>query len=76
MLSIGQTALVSMFSHLLFIYFTWRMMQGVNFDPIIRKGHPALGRLFLLFIAIVVGAGVSRFFLEFLQWSQQLRYMF
>ncbi|MDY0394222.1 DUF1146 family protein [Virgibacillus halophilus] len=76
MLSIGQTALVSMISHLFFIYLTWRMMQGVNFDPIIRKGHPALGRIFLLFVAIVIGASVSRFFLEFLQWSQQLVYMF
>lgn len=76
MFSIGQTALISMISHLFFIYLTWRMMQGVNFDPIIRKGHPALGKIFLLFVAIVIGASVSRFFLEFLQWSQQLVYMF
>lgn len=75
MFSIGQSAIISMISHLIFIFVTWRIMQSINFEPLIRKGHPAEARIFLLFIAIVVGAGVSNFFLDFLQWSRDLTYL-
>ncbi|RDW22256.1 hypothetical protein CWR48_00685 [Oceanobacillus arenosus] len=76
MFSIGQTALMSIFSHLIFIYITWRLVIVMNFDPIIRKGHATEGRIFLLFLSIIIGTGVSRFFLDILQWSGQLVYLF
>ncbi len=76
MFSIGQTALVSILSHLIFIYLTWRLMLKMNFEPIIRKGHASEGRMLLLFLAIVIGTGVSRFVLEILQWSRDLIYLF
>ncbi|MFD1172480.1 DUF1146 family protein [Oceanobacillus picturae] len=76
MFSIGQLAIVSMISHLIFIYLTWRVVQAINFDPLIRKGRAAEARVLLLLITIVVGAGVSRFFLEILQWSSDLIYLF
>lgn len=76
MISIGQIAIISMISHLTFIYITWRVMLKMNFDPIIRKGHTKEGRIFLLFLSILVGTGVSRFFLDILQWSRDLTYLF
>ncbi|TXL66639.1 DUF1146 domain-containing protein [Cerasibacillus terrae] len=76
MFSIGQTAIISMISHLIFIFLTWKAMQSVKFDPLIRKGKALEARIFLLFIAIAIGAGVSRFFLEFLQWSSDLTFLF
>lgn len=76
MFSIGQIALTSMFSHLIFIYITWRVLQTINIDPLIRKGRIIEARILLLFITIVVGSGVSRFFLEFFQWSRDLLYLF
>lgn len=76
MISIGQIALISMVSHLIFIYITWRVMNKMNFDPIVRKGHPTEGKIFLLFLSIVIGTGVSRFFLDILQWSRDLVYLF
>ncbi|MHA6250688.1 DUF1146 family protein [Oceanobacillus sp. CAU 1775] len=76
MASIGQIALVGMFSHLIFIYLTWRLMQKLNIDPIIRKGAASEGRMLLLFIAIVIGTGVSNFVLDILQWTRDLPYMF
>ncbi|CDO05053.1 hypothetical protein BN988_03634 [Oceanobacillus picturae] len=76
MFSIGQLAIVSMISHLIFIYLTWRVVQAINFDPLIRKGRAAEARVLLLLVTIVVGAGVSRFFLEILQWSSDLIYLF
>jgi len=76
MLSIGQLAITSMISHIIFIYLTWRVVQIINFDPLIRKGRAAEARILLLFITITIGTGVSRFFLEILQWSQDLIYLF
>ncbi|WP_010648349.1 DUF1146 family protein [Oceanobacillus massiliensis] len=76
MFSIGQTALISMISHIIFIYVTWRLVLAMNFEPIIKKGRTKEGRMFLLFLAIVIGSGVSRFFLEILRWSGDLIYLF
>ncbi|WP_269410472.1 DUF1146 family protein [Lentibacillus daqui] len=76
MFSIGQLAVVSIISHLIFIFITWKVVQTINFDPLIRKGKVTEARVLLLFITIVIGTGVSRFFLEILQWSQDLLYLF
>lgn len=75
MFSIGQMAIIGILSHLFFIWLTWRFMLKMNFDPIVRKGHASEGRVFLLFIAIVIGSGVSRFVLDILQWSRDLTYL-
>ncbi|MCJ0929560.1 DUF1146 family protein [Virgibacillus halodenitrificans] len=76
MFSIGQMALFSMVSHLIFIYLAWKLMLAINFDPIIRKGKAKEAQVFFLLIAIVIGTGVSRFFLDILQWSSDLIYFF
>lgn len=76
MVSIGQIAVISILSHLVFIYLTWRIIVvTVNIDPLIRKGRVKEARILVLFITIVIGSGVSRFFLEILQWSQDLIYL-
>lgn len=74
--SIGVTAIISMVSHLIFIYVTWRVITTINFDPLIRKGRETEARILIMFIAIMIGTGVSRFFLDFIQWSQDLLYLF
>lgn len=75
MLSIGQIAMMSIISHIIFIYITWRLIQTINFEPLIRKGRGMEARILILFLTIVIGTGVSRFFLEFLQWSLDLSYL-
>jgi len=76
MIAVGQMAVVSIISHIIFIYLAWKAMIAIDFDPIIRKGRATEARIFLFFIAIIIGRGVSRFFLEILQWSQDLIYLF
>lgn len=76
MFSIGQWALVGIFSHFLFIYLTWRALVAVNIEPIIRKGKVTEARILLFFVAVVIGSGVSRFFLEIIQWSNDLILLF
>lgn len=65
-----------MISHLFFIAITWHVMQTVNFDPLIRKGRLVEARILIMFITIVIGTGVSRFFLDILAWSQNLSFIF
>lgn len=76
MLSIGQTAIIGMISHVMFIYFTWRLLQAVNLGPLLKKGRVSEANILLMFISIAVGAGVSRFFLDILRWSQDVVYLF
>ncbi|HLQ72661.1 MAG TPA: DUF1146 family protein [Bacillota bacterium] len=76
MLLIGQLAIVSIFSHIIFIYLTWRVLSSINLDPLIRKGKVTEARILIVFLTIVIGSSVSRFFLDILQWSQDLMYLF
>ncbi|MBY7144718.1 DUF1146 family protein [Virgibacillus sp. NKC19-3] len=76
MLDIGQSAIISIISHIIFISITWRLVVAINFDPLIRKSRVTEARILLLFITIVIGSGVSRFFLDILQWSRDLLYLF
>ena len=76
MVSIGQYALIGIISHLFFIWLTWRFMLKLNFEPIVRKGGVTEARFFLLFLAIVIGSGVSNFVLDILQWSRDVLYLF
>ncbi|WP_121641372.1 DUF1146 family protein [Virgibacillus sp. Bac330] len=76
MFSLGQQALVSLISHILFIYVTWKLMMAINFEPMIKKGRAKEAQILILFLTIVIGSGVSRFFLEVLQWSRDLNHLF
>lgn len=76
MTSIGITAVISMFSHVLFIYITWIGMQSVNIEKFIRKNRVMEARILVVFLTIFIGTTVSRFFLDILQWSQDLIYLF
>lgn len=75
MFPVGQLAMVSIISHMFFIYLTWRVVTAINFEPIIRRGRVMEAKILLFFITIVIGSGVSRFFLDILQWSQDLIYL-
>lgn len=76
MFSIGQFAVTGMLSHIVFIVITWYVMQSINFEPLLRKNKTTEARILLLFISIIIGTGVSRFFLDILQWSRDLLYLF
>ena len=74
--AIGQTALISLVSQISFMYLAWKLITCINFAPLIRKGREKEAQILLLFIAIVIGTGVSNFFLQVLQWSKDLVYLF
>ncbi|WP_205619698.1 DUF1146 family protein [Gracilibacillus halophilus] len=76
MQSLAQEAVISLLSHLIFIVITWQVLQSVNFDALFRKQKVIEARILIIFITIAIGTTVSNFFLDFLQWSQQLIYLF
>jgi len=76
MQSIGYTAIASIFSHILFIYLTWRVMVAVNVEPFIRKNRVTEARLLLILVTIAIGSTVSHFVLDIIQWSQEIQFLF
>lgn len=70
MISDAQFAFIAILSHVIFIYITWRAMLGINFEPLVRKNRVTEAQVLLIFIAIVIGSGVSRFVLDIVRWSQ------
>jgi len=75
-MTIGFYGLISIMSHIVFIYITWTAMQGINFEPLVRNNKVKEARIIIIFIAIVVGAGVSNFVLDIIRWCQDLVYLF
>ncbi|MDL4838856.1 DUF1146 family protein [Aquibacillus rhizosphaerae] len=73
---LGQDALISMISHIVFIIITWQVLQSLNFDQLFRKTRTYEARILIIFITIAIGTTVSNFFLDFLRWSEQLVYLF
>lgn len=74
--SIGITAIVSMFSHVLFIYIAWVSLQALNVEKFVRKHKVTEARLFFILVAIALGTLVSNFVLDILRWSQDLIFLF
>jgi uncharacterized integral membrane protein (TIGR02327 family) len=72
----GQMALISIFSHLVFISLAWWALQAVRLDQILKPNHVFQARLLYILLAIFLGSTVSDFFLDYLQWSRQLPLLF
>ncbi|MBM6616730.1 DUF1146 family protein [Bacillus suaedaesalsae] len=68
----GQQALLSIISHLLFITITWWALQAVKIDSLIKPNHVWQARILLILLTICIGSTVSNFFLDYLNWSQQI----
>ncbi|MFZ0370233.1 MAG: DUF1146 family protein [Halobacillus sp.] len=72
----AEEAILSMTSHIIFIIITWRVLQSVNFDAFFRKQRVFEARVLIIFITIAIGTTVSRFFLDFIAWSNSLVFLF
>src|SRR5699024_11085540 len=60
---------------IILLFITWYILEGINLNAFIRKCRETEAKFLLLFITIVIGIVVSRFFLDILQWSQDLNYL-
>ncbi|MEH7119928.1 DUF1146 family protein [Neobacillus vireti] len=69
---IGQIALVSILSHIVFMAVAWYALQAVRLEKLLKPNHVFQARLLYILLAIFIGSSVSNFFLDYLQWSKQL----
>ncbi|KYG29216.1 DUF1146 family protein [Alkalihalobacillus trypoxylicola] len=71
----GQQAIIHIIVNVLFLALTWWALQAVRFDVFLRdpKGPRAITLMVLLTFAIA--HLVSNFFLDYLNSSQMLRYL-
>lgn len=72
----GQYSVISIFSHLIFLAITWWALQAVRFDFFIKPGKTVQAKVLLVLLTIAIGSLVSNFFLDYLQLSQSLRFLF
>lgn len=70
--AIGPFALTSIISHLAFISLAWWALQALKFDHLLRANRVLQARVLYILTSIALGSTVSNFFLDYLQWSQQL----
>lgn len=73
---LGQQAAIGIVVNLIFIAVTWWALQAVNIDPLIKKGKVVQARLLMILLTIAIGTAVANFFLDYLNYSQQLPYLF
>ncbi|GKU83662.1 DUF1146 family protein [Niallia sp. NCCP-28] len=68
----GQQALLSIIAHIVFIALAWWALQSLNFDKFLRANKVFQARVLYVLLSIIIGSIVSNFFLDYLNWSQQL----
>ncbi len=73
---LGVQAAISIISHSVFIIITWRALQSIRLDVLFKKHKVFETRLFMVILTIVIASVLSHFFLDLLNWSQQLLYLF
>ncbi|AMA62648.1 MAG: DUF1146 family protein [Kurthia gibsonii] len=74
--TIGTSALLGLISHIFFIGIAFYSLQSLMYEQIFKKGRVFQIQLLLILVSIALGTAVSNFFLQFLNWSRQLQYLF
>ncbi|MDN4620345.1 DUF1146 family protein [Paenibacillus sp. PsM32] len=74
--AVGVNGLLSIFISLLCIGLSWWALQNLKLDLLIRYPKSAAGKLLHLLLSIVLGHFVSNFLLDYIRWTQSIRFMF
>jgi uncharacterized integral membrane protein (TIGR02327 family) len=74
--AVGVSGLVSIIISLICIWISWWALQNLKLDFLIREPQGTQGKLLQVLLAIVLGRFVAGFILDYLSWSQMLKYMF
>ena len=74
--SFGQQALVYIFVHILFLVVTWWALQAFKFDLFVKNINSARAKTLMILMTIAISHLVSSFFLEYLNSSTMLKYLF
>lgn len=73
---LGVQAIINMTLTLLLIGVSWWALQTFKFDLFIRDVEGPRSKLLQIILAIVLGYGTARFFIDYIEWTNWLRYLF
>lgn len=61
--------LISIILCIAFIGLSWWALQAFHFEKVLKRPNSAQAKLLQIFLSIVMGYELSRFFLDYLNWS-------
>ncbi|WP_125763623.1 DUF1146 family protein [Companilactobacillus hulinensis] len=76
MTSLGINAIITLVSHVVFIWLSFNILQVVDWRKIYNKSNPRMLQLLVAFVSIALGYTVSSFFLNIISVSQNLTLLF
>ncbi|MFD1471494.1 DUF1146 family protein [Companilactobacillus mishanensis] len=76
MRSLGLTAIITIISHLLFIWLSYNALQAIDWRKIYNKSNPKMLQLLVALVSIALGYTVSSFVLSLISVSQNLTLLF
>ncbi|GAA0367364.1 DUF1146 family protein [Bacillus horti] len=74
--ALASAAMFNMVVSLVFIAISWWALQVFKFDLFIRNVNSVQAKLLQLLLSVFIGHGVASFFIEYLNWTTMLRYIF
>ncbi|ACX68109.1 MULTISPECIES: DUF1146 family protein [Bacillales] len=74
--AVGVSGLISIVVSLVCIALAWWALQQVKLDLVVRHPKGPQGKLLHLLLAVVLGRFVAEFLIDYITWSQMIRYMF
>lgn len=73
--SVGIDGLLSLAIALLSITFAWYVVQGINMDKWVKQPRGPQAKMLQLLLAIVLGHGLARFIVDYMEWTRMLRWI-
>lgn len=72
----GFNPLLAILSHIFFIGVSFYALQAIMPENIIRKHRVFQAQVLFILLSVLIGWGVSNFFLELSYWAGRLPYLF
>ena len=72
----GQQAISNVLAYIIFIGISFYALQGLRIEQLFIKGKTFQIQLFYILMSIVIGSIVGDFFINFLNWSRTIPYIF
>jgi uncharacterized integral membrane protein (TIGR02327 family) len=73
--SMGWTSVVNILITLVSIALAWWSLQAFRFDLFVAEPKGSRAKVLQMILAVVLGYELSRFFMDYLNWSILLKYV-
>ncbi|WP_227937048.1 DUF1146 family protein [Alkalihalobacillus deserti] len=71
----GQQAVIHIVASVFFLAVTWWALQSFRFDLFVKEPNSPKAKLLMIIVTIAIAQLLSSFFLDYLNSSQMLRYL-